>query len=107
MFSAAIIYNYRFLSRSVLFKRLIFNFIDLITDDFGNVGNKGLRREEQNEFSKKKLYLPPVGIEPWTLGIILWHICGYILIPSSLSLTLLIKTKTFSIPLWSCSFDFS
>ena len=28
--------------------------------------------------------LPPVGIEPMTLGIILWHILCYILMPSSL-----------------------
>ena len=38
-------------------------------DDSGNVGNKGLRREEQNKFSPKKL--SPVGIEPGTLRLLL------------------------------------
>ena len=37
-------------------------------DHSGNVGNKGLRREEENKFSKKKLL--PVGIEPGTLGLL-------------------------------------
>ena len=45
----------------------------------GNVGNKGLRREEQNNFSKKKL--SPVGIEPKTLGFPSWHILCYTLMP--------------------------
>ena len=91
MFSVGIIYNSRFLSSGILFKRQIFNFIDLIVeffpkiDDSGNFGNKGLRREKQNKSSKKKLYLPPEGIERGTLGIILWHILCYILMPSSLS----------------------
>ena len=32
-------------------------------DDSGNIGNKGLHKEEQNKFSKK---IPPMGIEPRT-----------------------------------------
>ena len=49
----------------------------------GNFDNKGLPREEQNKFSEKKLF--PVGIEPETLGFLLWHIfCGTHM-PSSLS----------------------
>ena len=40
-------------------KGIIRSFPKLYKDD--NVVNKGLRGEEQNEFSKKK---PPVGIEP-------------------------------------------
>ena len=40
-------------------------------DDSGNVDNKGLRREEQNKFSQKKL--PPVGIELGTPLVAHWH----------------------------------
>ena len=40
-------------------------------DDYGNVGNKNLRREEQIKFNKK---LPPVGLESGTLVLLLWHI---------------------------------
>ena len=51
----------------------------------GNFGNKGLRREEQNKFSEKKLL--PVGIEPGTLGLLLWHIFCSTPMSSSLKLT--------------------
>ena len=51
-------------------------------DDSGNIGNKGSCREEQNNISKKV-----TSSEDWTwdLGLLLWHILFYTLMPSSLS----------------------
>ena len=46
-------------------------------NDSGNFGNKGLCREEQNKIKQTKV--PPVGIEPGTLG----NLLCYILMPSS------------------------
>ena len=64
-------------------------------DDSGSVDNKGLLREEQNKFSKK---LPPLGIEPETLGFLWWHILCYILMSSSPSQhDIACKTETFGI----------
>ena len=52
-------------------------------DDSDNIGNKGLHRKEQNKFSEEKL--PPIRIEPGTLGLHLWHILYYTLMLSSMS----------------------